>query len=135
MKKCMWLFSGLSALLVFSTVWADVIPGETITKDNLAQAETLLTPSTRWMVERGMPMTILETEKVEWPKAYKEATDKYSGQVRLSKDGAQLHNYIAGARPSLTLTSMIHRQAIRSSGTWNRTPSSSITRGQVLSTS
>ena len=97
MKKRMWLFSGLSTLLVFSTVWADVTPGETITKDNLAQAETLLTPSTRWMVERGMPMTILETEKVEWPKAYKEATDKYSEQVMLSKDGAQLHNYIAGA--------------------------------------
>lgn len=28
-----------------STSWADVKPGDTITKDNMDQAETLLTPS------------------------------------------------------------------------------------------
>lgn len=44
-----------------------------------------------------MRMTVLETQKVEWPRAYKEATDKYAGQVRLSDNGTELHNYIAGA--------------------------------------
>jgi hypothetical protein len=41
-------------------------------------------------------MTIVETKSVEWPKAYKEATEKYSGQVKLSADGPTVENYVAG---------------------------------------
>lgn len=40
---------------------------------------------------------VVVPEKVAWPKAYKEATDKYSGQVKLSADGRELYNYVAGA--------------------------------------
>src|SRR5215208_4881348 len=75
---------------------ADVNPGDTITKENVAQAEALLTPSTRWMVEQGMPMTIIATKKVEWPKAYREATEKYAAQVQIAEDGRDISNYIAG---------------------------------------
>jgi hypothetical protein len=75
---------------------ADVNPGDTITKGNIAQAEALLTPSTRWMVEQGMPMTIIATKKVEWPKAYREATEKYAAQVQIAEDGRDISNYIAG---------------------------------------
>ena len=68
-----------------------------ITRDNMDQAESLLTPSTRWMVERGMPITVQETQKVEWPQAYADATVKFSPWVKLSDDGRELTEYVAGA--------------------------------------
>ena len=79
-----------------STSKANISPGDTVTQNNLSQAETLLTPSTRWMVEQGMPMQVGETKPVEWPTAYKDATEKYAAQVRISKDGGDIANYIAG---------------------------------------
>jgi hypothetical protein len=75
---------------------AEVAPGDTITKDNLTQAEAFLTPATRWMVEQGMTIQVIETKRVEWPKAYKEATEKYAAQVKISEDGRDITNYIAG---------------------------------------
>ena len=65
---------------------ADVQPGDTITKDNMSQAEPLLTPSTRWMVERGMPIQVIATKKVTWPKAYEDATEKFAAQTRQKDD-------------------------------------------------
>jgi hypothetical protein len=100
MKKTDWLCSLFLAVLEIGSVrlgWAEVKPGDIVTKDTIAQAAELLTPATLWMVVRGMPMTIRETQKVAWPKAYREATDKYSGQVKLSADGRELYNYVAGA--------------------------------------
>src|SRR3989449_526774 len=41
-------------------------------------------------------MTVGETKRVEWPRAYKEATEKYSSQVKLSADGRSMENYVAG---------------------------------------
>jgi hypothetical protein len=75
---------------------ADINPGDTITRDALAQAEAFLTPSIRWMVEQGMPIQVIEARRVEWPKAYKEATEKYAAQVRIAEDGGDIANYIAG---------------------------------------
>jgi len=100
MRKTIWLYSLLAAALVISSAglgWADVKPGDTVTKENMAQAEDLLIPLTRWMVNHGMPMKVIETRHYEWPKAYKEATEKYSGQVKLSEDGREMFNYVAGA--------------------------------------
>ena len=76
---------------------ADVRPGDTITKTNMAQAAELLTPSTRWMLERGMTMWIGEPQPYTWPKAYQDATERYAGQVVISADGREIANYIAGA--------------------------------------
>lgn len=76
---------------------ADVKPGDTITKENVAQAEAFLMPSIKWMVERGMAIQVIETRKVEWPKAYKDATEKYAGQVKIADDGGDISNYVAGA--------------------------------------
>ncbi len=97
MKKRICLSSYLLFLLLITPAAAGIKPGDIITQETISHAKGLLTPSPRWTVERGMRMTALDTKRVEWPKAFKEATDKYSGQVMLSKDGAQLHNYIAGA--------------------------------------
>jgi len=81
----------------FCSALADVKPGDTITKENVTQAEEFLTPSIRWMVERGMTIQVIETRKVQWPKAYKEATEKYAGQVKIAEDGRDIMNYVAGA--------------------------------------
>ena len=47
-------------------------------------------------IKRGFPITISETKRVEWPTAYKEATEKYAPQVKLSADGLTVQNYVAG---------------------------------------
>ena len=72
-------------------------PAQRIDQDNMASVESLLTPSIRWMVERGMIITIGESKKVPWPRAYAEATAKFSPQVELSADGRALERYVAGA--------------------------------------
>ncbi|HKA54648.1 MAG TPA: DUF1329 domain-containing protein, partial [Candidatus Binatia bacterium] len=99
MDKSVWLYIPLAAVLFLTNVRlgrAEVNPGDTITRDNIDQAEGLLTPATRWMVERGMPMPVIATRKVEWPRAYREATEKYAGQVRIAEDGRDMSNYVAG---------------------------------------
>jgi hypothetical protein len=86
--------------LIFGTAGqtvADVKAGDTVTKENMASAEEFLIPSMKWYVEHGMPMKIIDYKKIEWPKAYKEATEKYSGQVKISPDGRDMLNYVAGA--------------------------------------
>ena len=95
--------------------------GDVITQDNIAAAKAFLTPSTWWMIERGMPMRIAAPRKVTWPRAYQDATyllarlrlaAVYSeagqtGQARtqrmqwqeLSRDGS-----LSGARQTLPFT-------------------------------
>ncbi len=99
MQKLAYLCRVLAVTLVLSCTslaQAQVKPGDTITQDTMTQAEALLTPITRWMLQQGMPMEVIETKKVHWPKAYKEATEHYSSQVKLSADGKEIFNYVAG---------------------------------------
>ena len=100
MRKILWTKSwttmiGLVSLWLMGLVspcGAEVSAGNTITIDTVSQAEPLLTPSTRWMLEQGMPMQIIATKGVTWPKAYEEATEKFASQVSLSGDGRRLIN-------------------------------------------
>ncbi len=99
MKKLGWPGSLLGIILVSVVAkvgWTEVKPGDTITSDNIVQAEALLTPATRWMVERGMPMQVIEPKTVQWPKAYQDATEKFAAQVKLAADGREIFNYVAG---------------------------------------
>ena len=67
----------IATLLVVSFPFqsqADVKLGDIVTQENAAQAEVFLTPATRWMVERGMRMSIIDSKKISWPRAYREAT-------------------------------------------------------------
>jgi len=75
---------------------ADVSPGDKITDANLDKAKDLLSPGMEWCVKRGWPITVSEAKRIEWPKAYKEATEKYAGQVKLTPDGLDVKNYVAG---------------------------------------
>src|SRR5215831_16874368 len=75
---------------------ADVVPGDKITDQNIDKVKDLISPGLEWCIKHGFPITISETKKVEWPKAYKEATEKYAAQVKLSPDGKSMANYVAG---------------------------------------
>src|SRR5437899_2809186 len=84
------------ALSLATAGWADVQPGDTITKDNMAKADALLVPAMKWFVKQGMTIKVVAYKKIELPRLYKEATEKYSGQVKLSADGHEMFNYVAG---------------------------------------
>jgi hypothetical protein len=75
---------------------ADVQPGDVITKANADKVKDLVSPGLQWCVEFGWPMKIVETTPVILRKAYLEATEKYSGQVKLGSDGITLENWVAG---------------------------------------
>jgi hypothetical protein len=75
---------------------ADVAPGDRITDQNIEKVKDLISPGMEWCIKHGWPITIGETKRIEWPQAYKEATEKYAGQVKLSADGLSLQNYVAG---------------------------------------
>jgi hypothetical protein len=91
-----WLASVSVILVTVSLAAADVQPGDVITKANLDKAKDMVSPGTAWCIEHGMALHIVPTKKVDWPRAYREATEAHSSQVRLSADGTTLENYVAG---------------------------------------
>jgi hypothetical protein len=76
--------------------WADVKPGDTINKANADQVKDLVSPGVLWCVKRGLPMKIVDYKKIEMPKAYLDATEKYSAQVKIAADGLNIEGYVAG---------------------------------------
>ena len=75
---------------------ADVAVGDHITEANIAKVKDLISPGLEWCIQRGFPIEIGETKHIAWPKAYKEATEKYASQVRLAPDGLTIEHYVAG---------------------------------------
>jgi Protein of unknown function (DUF1329) len=84
------------ALTTASPAMADVAPGDKITDQNIDKVKDLISPGLEWCIKHGFPITIGETKRVEWPRAYKEATEKYASQVKLTPDGRSMTNYVAG---------------------------------------
>jgi len=87
---------GLAAMMSASPAVAQVKPGDFITPDNAYKVKDLVSPGVFWRVQNGMTMKIVPTERIDWPPPYKEATEKYSSQVRLSPDRRSLVGYVAG---------------------------------------
>ncbi len=75
---------------------ADVVAGDKITDQNMDKLKDLVSPGMEWCIKHGWPITITDPKRIEWPQAYKEATEKYAGQVKLAADGLSLQNYVAG---------------------------------------
>ena len=75
---------------------AAVKPGEVITPTNAASVKDVVTPGVYYMVNHGMQMDIVPTTRIDWPPPYKDATEKYSSQVRLTSDHRSLIGYVAG---------------------------------------
>ncbi len=92
---CTLLAAGVVSFAVTGRTYADVQVGDLITKDNMDKAGDLIIPRVKWYVERGMPIKVGPYIKVELPRLYREATEKYSGQVQISPDGREMFNYVA----------------------------------------
>lgn len=82
-------------LAVAGVALAEVKPGDVITKENATKVQDLVSPGNFLLVKQGMAMKIVVAERLEWPPGYKAATEKYSAQVGLSRDGL-IKNYVAG---------------------------------------
>ena len=74
---------------------AEVKPGDVINSANAAKVEGLLSPGNYMLVQQGMQINVVPSEKLEWPPPYTSATEKYHAQVKLLPDGS-LQNYVAG---------------------------------------
>ncbi|HUA35855.1 MAG TPA: DUF1329 domain-containing protein [Candidatus Binataceae bacterium] len=89
--------SALVALAALSSpAAAQVKPGDFITPDTASKVQDLVGPGVYYKVQHGMTMKIMPSERVDWPPPYKDATEKYSSQVRLSQDRRSVIGYVAG---------------------------------------
>ena len=86
----------LALILSVSAASAQVKPGDFINPDNASKVKDLVSPGVFFKVQRGMTMKIVPTERIDWPPPYKDATEKYSAQVQLSKDHRTVIGYVAG---------------------------------------
>jgi len=75
---------------------AQVKVGDFITPENADKVKDLVSPGVLHKVRYGMTMRITASERLDWPPPYKEATEKYSGQVRLAEDRKTVVGYVAG---------------------------------------
>ncbi len=75
---------------------ADVSPGEVINASNAEKVKDLVSPGMYWCVQHGWPMKIVEPKSIAWPAIYRQATEKYSSQVKLGEDGLTMEGYVAG---------------------------------------
>jgi hypothetical protein len=75
---------------------AAVKPGDVITAQSAYKVKDLVSPGVYYKVTRGMSMDIVPTSTIQWPPPFRDATEKYADQVRLSPDGRSLVNYVAG---------------------------------------
>jgi hypothetical protein len=84
------------ALMLCVSAQAGVQPGDAISAQNADKVQDLVSPGVYYMVKHDMRMHIVPSERVDWPPPYKEATEKYSAQVRLTADHRSLIGYAAG---------------------------------------
>src|SRR5262249_51959709 len=89
-------FAFCAALTGGGMARAEVKPGDLINSDNASKVKDLVAPGVYYKVERGMQMKIVPSSRIDWPPTYKDATEKYSGQVRLSDDHRSVVGYVAG---------------------------------------
>jgi len=96
-RKRAFAVAFLGVILGFvTTVRAQVRPGDFIGPDNANKVKDLVAPGVLLRITNGMTFKVVPTERIDWPTPYKEATEKYSSQVRLSADHRSLVGYVAG---------------------------------------
>jgi hypothetical protein len=83
-------------VLVASSVSAQVKSGDIIDKASLDKVKDLVSPGVAFFVKKGMTIKVVEPTPIGWPKAYRDATEKFSAQVKLASDGVSIENYTAG---------------------------------------
>lgn len=70
--------------------------GHVIDGSNVDEYADYMSPGLQWAVRYGWRLTVTEAKHIPMLRAYREATEKYSGQVQLGPDGLTLRNYVAG---------------------------------------
>jgi hypothetical protein len=70
--------------------------GAEINAANVAQYQRLVNPGMEWAVGRGWRMHVTAPKPLTLPRLYVQATEKYSGQIRMGANGFRLENYVAG---------------------------------------
>jgi hypothetical protein len=70
-------------------------PGTIIDAHNVSSYDCYLPAAAIGVVKHGFKIRIVGTHKLDWPKGFKDATEKYSPQVHLDAED-NLSNYIAG---------------------------------------
>jgi len=83
----------LSALPVAGEV--DLKPGDTIGPENWEKVKGMVGENLLNRIKQGYSFKIKEPKNFKLPKEYLEATERYSGQLRLGNNG-ELLNYVAG---------------------------------------
>jgi hypothetical protein len=79
-----------------SPTMAQVKPGDFITPENATKVQDLLPPGAYKRVLNGMTLRVTPTERIDWPPPYKDATEKYSAQVRMAPNHRSMIGYVAG---------------------------------------
>jgi len=69
--------------------------GTIIDAHNVATYDCYLSAAAIAVVKHGFKIRVVGTHKLDWPKGFKDATEKYSPQVRLDEED-NLANYVAG---------------------------------------
>ncbi len=70
--------------------------GTVIDASNVEQYKEFFGPAMLWSIDRGVKVKVGPYTKLEHPKPVREATEKYSGQVKLAEDGNHVIDYVAG---------------------------------------
>ena len=74
-----------------------VVPvGTVISKANINEYAQYLSPGIEWIIEHDATITVGAYKHIEHPPPFREATEKYSAQVKLAEDGTHLIDHIAG---------------------------------------
>jgi len=85
-----------TSLFVLSAAHAEEPkPGTVINKGNVDKYKEVMSPGVKAAVDNGSELTIVPYQKIPIPKAYVEATEKYSAQCQLD-DKNDLKNWVAG---------------------------------------
>ncbi|MHB8384216.1 MAG: DUF1329 domain-containing protein, partial [Candidatus Binataceae bacterium] len=100
-SKAIRATGGIIIAVLMMALWpvpsnAQVKPGEMITADTASKVKDLVSPGIYLRVQGGMQLKIVPAQRVDWPPPYKDATEKYSAQVRLSRDRRSVVGYVAG---------------------------------------
>lgn len=75
---------------------ADPAPGSVVTRDNVEAYSSYVGPAIRWALGRGLEMTVTAPRSIPLEPKRLAATEKYSGQVRLSDNKLEIENFVAG---------------------------------------
>jgi len=78
-----------------SSAGAELTAGTSIGAENVAEYAQYVPDATRFAIAHGLRMTLLRARRLEWSAGFKQATERYSPQVRLDEDD-HLQNYVAG---------------------------------------